>query len=313
MRRFLLFLIPAPLAAHMVSMSTGELRLSGASATYELRIPMYEVAHVQDPQRTFFEHIHFRGGGGEARLGEHTCSEQSGTYVCRGEYQFPAPPDAVTIECTFASVTVPNHVHLLRAFQGNKSDQAVFDLSFTTAEVRFRPPTALEKAVREIAAGFLRAVEGAAPLLFMVALVVAARGRRELAALAGALLGGELAAILLAPALRIELSPRFIEAAAALTVAYLALETVLLPQSRARWAVVAVLGVFHGLYFAAFLSGSGYGIAPFFAGVAIAQLLVVGALGLASRPVLKLRRVVPVAASVLLVTGLGWFVLRLWK
>ena len=320
MRRCFLLVIlciawwPAPLAAHMVSMSTGDLRVTGAAARYELRMPLYEVAHVRDPERTFFEHIHFRGGGGgEARLLKHVCSEQEGAYVCVGDYQFPVSPDFVTIECTFASVTVPNHVHLLRAYRDNKSDQAVFDLSFTSAEVRFRPPTVLEKAVRESAAGFLRAVEGAAPLLFLAALVLAARSRRELAMLAGALLGGELAAILLAPALRVELSARFIEAAAALTIAYLALEVVLLPQSRARWLVVAVLGLFHGMYFATFLSGSGYGPAWFFAGVAIAQILVLVVLGLASRPILSIRRVVPVAASALLATGLGWFFLRLWR
>jgi hypothetical protein len=313
MRWCFLPLIAAPLAAHMVSMSTGELRVAGAAARYELRMPLYEVAHVRDPERTFFEHIRFRGGGGEARLVKHACSEQDSAYVCVGDYQFPAPPDVVTIECTFASVTVPNHVHLLRAYKENKSDQAVFDLSFTSAEVRFRPPTALETAVRETAAGFLRAVEGAAPLLFLVALVLAARSRRELAVLASALLGGELAAILLAPAVRVELSARFIEAAAALTIAYLALEVVLLPQSRTRWVVVAVLGLFHGMYFATFLIGSGYGPAWFFAGVAAAQILVVGGLGLASRPILNIRRVVPVAASVLLATGLGWFFLRLWR
>lgn len=308
-----LALMATPLAAHMVSMSTGELRVNGAAAHYELRIPPYEVAHVRDPERTFFEHIHFRGGGGEARLLTHTCSEREGSYVCDGDYQFPAPPDVITIKCTFASVTVPNHVHLLRAYRENKSDQAVFDLSFTSAEVRFRPPTALETAVRETAAGFLRALEGAAPLLFLVALVLAARSRRELALLGGALLGGELGAILLAPALRVELSARFIEAAAALTVAYLALEVVMLPQSRTRWVVVAVLGLFHGMYFATFLTGSGYGPAWFFAGVAITQSLVVAGLGLASRPILNIRRVVPVAASVLLATGLGWFFLRLWR
>jgi hypothetical protein len=302
-----------PLAAHMVSMSTGELRVAGATARYELRMPLYEVAHVRDPERTFFEHIRFRGAGGEARLVKHACSEQDGAYVCVGDYQFTSPPDTVTIECTFASVTVPNHVHLLRAFRDNKSDQAVFDLSFTSAEVRFRPPTALETAVRETAAGFLRAVEGAAPLLFLVALVLAARNRRELAMLAGALLGGELAAILLGPALRVDLSARFIEAAAALTIAYLALEVVMLPQSRTRWVVVAVLGLFHGMYFAIFLTGSGYSPAWFFAGVAVAQILVVGGLGLASRPILSIRRVVPVAASMLLATGLGWFLLRLWR
>src|SRR5207247_8004995 len=114
-----------------VGLSTGGLRVSGVTARYDLRMPLYEVAHVRDPERAFFEHIHFRGGGSEARLLKRSCSQQESAYVCDGDYQFPAPPDAITIECTFASVTVPNHVHLLRAYREDKSDQAGFDLSFT--------------------------------------------------------------------------------------------------------------------------------------------------------------------------------------
>jgi len=301
-----------PLFGHMVSMSTGDLRVDGAHAHYELRIPMYEVAHVRDPQRAFFEHIQFKGGGGTARALRQDCSDRQDTYVCAADYDFPAPPDIIGVDCTFASITVPNHVHLLRAYRGSKIDQAVFDLSFTSAELRFRPPSAFETGIREMSAGFMRAVEGAAPLLFLGALVLAARDRRELWKLFGGLIGGELAAIAAAPALRLNLPPRFIEAAAALTIAYLALEIALLPQSRARWLVVAVLGVFHGLYFASFLSDSGFGPAAFFAGVVLAQALAIGVIALVTRRVLTMTRVVPVAASVLLCAGLTWFFMRLW-
>jgi hypothetical protein len=49
-----LCLISAALAAtaHMMSMSTGEIRVEGARARYEFRVPLYEVAHVTDPERT---------------------------------------------------------------------------------------------------------------------------------------------------------------------------------------------------------------------------------------------------------------------
>ena len=42
----LAILVTGPVYAHVVSMSTGELRVDGPTATYELRMPMYEVAHV---------------------------------------------------------------------------------------------------------------------------------------------------------------------------------------------------------------------------------------------------------------------------
>ena len=52
-----------PLTAHMVSMSTGDLKVEGARASYELRMPMYEVAHVHEPEHTLLDHVRFQSGG----------------------------------------------------------------------------------------------------------------------------------------------------------------------------------------------------------------------------------------------------------
>jgi hypothetical protein len=298
----------------MVSMSTGELKVAGDRAHYELFMPMYEVAHVQEPAKTLLQHIRFKGGGAWGKATNESCHEDQGTYVCTADYDFPAPVEEVEAECTFASVTVPNHVHLLHAYLGDKVDQAVFDLSFTDAQIRFRPPTAFEIGFQELAAGFMRAAGGLAPLLFLVALVLAARSWRELAALTGAFLIAESLACLLAPRITFPLSPRFIEAAAALTIAYLAFEIVLLPHSTFRWLVVGVLGLFHGTYFSMFLVQSGYNAAPFLAGVAIAELLLIAVLAVILTRLARfnwMRRLVPVAASLLLTVGVVWFFLRL--
>ncbi len=303
-----------PLAAHMVSMSTSELNVEGSRAHYELRIPMYEVAHVKEPEHTLLEHIRFKSQGVWGKPEKQSCADQQGTYVCVADYEFPAPVKELEAECTFASVTVPNHVHLLRAYLGNKTDQAVFDLSFTDADIRFRPPTAFEIAFKEITAGFMRAVGGLAPLLFLVGLVLAARSVPELIALTAAFLVAEGLACMLAPRITIPLSPRFIEAAAALTIAYLAFEIVLLPQSSYRWLVVGVLGLFHGAYFSIFLLESGYKPATFLAGVSMAEVLLVAILALILSRLTRfawMRRAVPVAASLLLTTGVVWFFLRL--
>jgi hypothetical protein len=309
-----LLAIVAPAAAHMVSMSTGDLKVDGAHASYELRMPMYEVAHVHAPERTLLEHVRFASGGAWAKPSNESCRQEDASYVCRADYQFAAPVETVEAECTLASVTVPNHVHLLRAYRGDKTDQAVFDLTYTKAELRFRPPTGFEIATREISAGFMRAAGGLAPLLFLVSLTLAARSRRELAALVGSFMAAEALACAVAPRLAISLSPRFIEAAAALTIAYLAFEIVLLPDSGMRWLVVAVLGLIHGAYFAAFLTGSGYHFAPFFAGVVMCELILIALFAFALDRLLRLnflRRAVPVAASLLLAAGVAWFVLRL--
>src|SRR5690348_5932992 len=109
------FLLGPAAFAHVVSMSNGELRVQGRIATFELRIPMYEVAHVTNPETALLDHIKFEG----AQRTSSACGEEDGTYVCRASYDFDRPvPDKIQVECTLFQVTVPNHVHLLYAVQG---------------------------------------------------------------------------------------------------------------------------------------------------------------------------------------------------
>ncbi len=116
--------------------------------------------------------------------------------MCAADYEFAAPVDSLDVECTFYAVTVPNHVHLLRVENGGKRDQALFDISFPRATLRFRPPTAMETAVTQAGGGFMRALGGAAQMLFLASLVLAARSRRELILLAAMFLAGQTAAAL---------------------------------------------------------------------------------------------------------------------
>ena len=315
MRAWLFLLLPAAAAGHMVSMSTGEVKVEGTTARYELRMPSYEAAHTPDPAHTLLQHIHFKSGNHDGQLVYSTCATRQDNLICDAQYEFPAAVDEIEINCTFASVTVPNHVHLLRAYSGDKSDQAVFDLSFTTATIRFKPPSAWEILIRESGAGLFRAIGGLAPLLFVFGLALASRTKSELLLLAVSFLIGELAGCLAIPRFGFVLSPRFIEAAAALSIAYLAFEIVLLPGSGQRWLVVGVLGTFHGVYFSLFLAASGYGFWRFFGGVIAGQLL---ALALAFSILRMLgrhtrnMRAVPVLASALMAVGLIWFAVRIW-
>jgi hypothetical protein len=298
----------------MVSMSTGELKVNGNRAHYELRMPTYEVAHVREPEHTLLEHIRFKSAGNWGKLTAQSCADEQGTYICNADYEFPAPVDELLIECTYPSITVPNHVHLLRAYLGDKTDQAVFDLSFTSAEIRFRPPTGFETTLKEITSGFMRASGGLAPLLFLASLVLAARSRRELIVLTAAFLMAESLACVVAPRITFPLSPRFIEAAAALTIAYLAFEVILLPNSGMRWLVVGVLGLFHGVYFSIFLAESGYRAVTFLLGVAVAELLLILIFAFVFNRMIRLvnfNRAVPAIAGLLLAVGLAWFLWRL--
>jgi HupE / UreJ protein len=293
-------------------MSSGDLTVNGARAHYELRMPLYEISHVAAPEKTLLDHVRFAG----ARMVNSSCAAdaESRFYVCEADYEFPAAVDRIDIDCTLAAVTVPNHVHLLRAQMGGKHDQALFDLSFTHATLRFRPPTAAETALTEAGAGWMRALGGAVQLLFLGALVIASRSRQELIALSAMFVAGQVVCVLAAPHLAWQPAPRFVEASAALTVAYLAVEILLLPQAGARWAIAGGLGIFHGLYFHLFLQDSGYHATWVLAGAALAELASISVLALLFSRVVRLAkaiRPVQVSAAGLLVFGIVWFGLRL--
>ncbi len=292
-------------------MSSGDLTIDGARAHYELRMPLYEVSHVTTPERTLLEHMRFAA----ARIVAQNCAPNpaQAMYVCTADYEFPAPVTQVDVECTLAAATVPNHVHLLRAEIGGKHDQAVFDISFTHATLRFRPPT-VEIALTQSGAGWMRALGGAAQLLFLAALVLAARSRRELVALSTMFLVGQIGCVWAMPHLSWQPAPRFVEAAAALTVAYLAVEILLLPQAGARWAIAGILGAFHGLYFHLFLQNTGYSAAWVLAGAAVAETAAISVFALLFSRVTRIARpllAAQVSAIGLLLFGLLWFGLRL--
>ncbi len=296
MRRLVLLVLLGVCAhAHVVSMSNGELHVNGRTATYELRIPMYEVAHVSNPETALLDHVKFEG----ARRTSSSCGQESDTYVCRADYEFDHPvPDKLEAECTLFQVTVPNHVHLLYAVQGSNSDQEVFDQSFRKAEVRFHPPSRAELIAKDAAAGIARLFQSVSGLLFLAVLVLAARNLREMGILTMAFLAAEWLARPIAPRIPLAFSPEFLEAVLALTVAYLAAEIVFLPDSQARWVVVPVLGLAHGLPFAAFPP-------PYLTAASLTQALLLSVLWLAARKMpMAWRRP---AAGVLLVSGIGWF------
>lgn len=307
--------LAASAPAHVVSMSSGDLTVSGSQAHYELRMPQYEVAHVRDPERALLAHIRFWSAGEEGRLAKSSCASDTSqqNYVCTADYGFPAPVEQIEAECTFPAITVPNHVHLLRAQMGAKQDQAVFDSAFTRATLRFRPPTAMETAAIQSAAGFIRALGGAVQVLLLAALVLAARGRRELAALVAMFVMGQAVAVAVVPHMAWQPAPRFVEAAMALAVAYLAVEILLLPQAGARWAVAGVLGGFYGLYFCLFLQNTGYRAVLVMAGATAAELAAAAILALVFSQVRKIHAIRPVQVSAagLLMFGMAWFFLRL--
>ncbi len=292
-RSSILFLA-VPMWAHVVSMSTGELRVDGPLADYELRIPMIEIAQMANPA-SIVDHIQFDGGHRRSVK----CADEDGTFVCHASYEFEnLVPDRLGVECRFFEVTVPNHVHWLHATRGPNSDQEVFDQAFPRSELRFRPPSRMEIFWRQCGLGFARAAMNWIGVLFLVGLAVAAP--RSFVPL-GCFLVGEAGAILIGPRIPWPLAPRFLESAMALTVAYLAVEILMASDARNLSWIVGVLGVFHGLYFAGFPL-------PYGVGAGVFEIASVAMMGVGARCIsVSWRRGI---AWGLLAAGLGGFALR---
>ena len=169
--------------------------------------------------------------------------------------------------------------------------------------MRFHPPSRAELIAKAAAAGIARLFKSVSGLLFLVVLVLAARNTREMGILAIAFFAGEWLARPISLRIPMSFSPEFLEAVLALTVAYLAAEVAFLPDSQARWAVVPMLGIAHGLPFAAFPSS-------YLTAASITQAMILAVLWLAARKIpVNWRRP---AAGVTLVAGIGWFVRMLF-
>ena len=310
------FLAGAPLSAHMMSMSSGELRVEGQIAKLVVRMPIYEVADLESPESKVLDAFSLRVDAADAKRTSGACREveAEAAYVCEAEYALPAEPDALEVDCRLAEATVPNHVHILRAVRGDVAEQQVFDYTTTRHEIRFRPLTAWEVFAQEAGAGAKRVLTGPAQWLFLLALGLASRSRKELLWIGAAFVTAQAISAVIVAEQGWNPPPRFVESAGALTIAYLAVEILALPQAGARWLVAAGMGVFHGLYFGIFLAQGSMAAARVLPGAALAEMAL---LGLFAAIVWRLRKdfgdplFTRLLAGLLLVIGLGWFAWRM--
>ena len=301
-----------PCHSHVLSISHGSLRVDGNSIRYELRIPLLEAPDTEDPGRTLLDAFVVRHDQEEGKRTDEACQADrgQGLLVCEATYRFAEAPDRVAVRCEYPSVTIAHHMHILRSGEGELARQTVFDITSTEADIRFTPPTLWETIRTELGAGVRRAITSPELLLFLAALALAGRMKRELVECVVAFLLAQAAVAVGGNLLGWIPPPRFLEAAAALTVAYLASETLFLPEAKNRWLICGGLGCFHGLFLAAFLQSARMKAEFVMPGVFATEALLATALA-----TIRLRfvrgRSEQLVGILLLVGGLGWFGLRL--
>jgi len=318
--RFSLGLLSVHAAAHAISMSSGFATVNGNRVEYVLRMPAYEVPSGTDPTRALFDHIEFSSGFETARRLDGECHLDAGaaTWICAANYEFSGPVQKLGVDCRFYEATVPNHIHMLHAERAGKSDQAILDSTFPSASLAFRPPTAVELATDQSVSGIRRVWTNLAQVLLLIALALAARSYGEFALLITVFLAGECGGTFALLRTAWQPSLRFAEAAAALALAYLALEIVAFPKSGGRWLLALVFGAFQGMFFSLFIAQSGFESGSVLAGAALGACAIAGVCALGGLAAMRavgsesVRRILRnIGSYALLATGLVWFTLRL--
>lgn len=299
-----------------MSMSNGELRLEGREAVLSVKIPDYEVQRLDDPESAVLAAFALRVDGVEVERTEAACvaNQSEALYECTSRYELPEETSVVEVACDLPDAIVANHVHVLRAVSPEGAEQQVFDYASRTHTFRFRPMGTLERWSSEAWAGAVRVLLGPAQLLFLFAVVVASRSRNELLRMAAAFVVTLAATATMVSILGWQPPPGFLDAAGALTIAYLAVETLTLPDAGGRWLVAGGMGAFHGLYFGVFLQQAPMLSSAVLSGAVIACLLILSLLHggftqlAASIGEITFRKSCAVGLGVI---GASWFVIRL--
>ena len=179
--------------------------------------------------------------------------------------------------------------------------------------------------------GWRHILSGWDHLAFLAALLLATRSARGLLGVITAFTVALSVTLALSTLGYVHLGPRadLVEAAIALSVAYVAAETLLFPRTvRSRWPEAFLFGLVHGLGFAGFVQESlvreearALALVAFNVGVELGQVAVVLALLLLLRAVPDARRaerefLAPEGlrrggSAVIVVLGLAWFFARL--
>ncbi len=211
-------------------MSSGKLTQSGSTVRYELQIPMFEVQHVTRPDVALPHAIQLEG----AQRNAATCRQERENYMCQMDWEYPAPPASIVVQCRLVQVTVANHVHVLHAQRGEEVDQAIFQGSIERAELVFRKDGPLLAALRS------------RPSMLLIVLFTTL----AMFALRSGWLGVRTSCIAYSAAAMkaLLLTPEFLEATVALLAAYAAFEAAFLPPSKYRWMIAALLGATMGCY-----------------------------------------------------------------
>jgi hypothetical protein len=237
------------------------------------------------------------------------------------QFTFAAPVTALAIDSTLHQLTQPDHRHLVHAVIAGTSHEAVLDGGVTHAVFQAGPSARTDAARRFVLLGMEHIVTGYDHLAFLVVLLVGAASLMDVVKIVTAFTVAHSITLALATFGVVSLPPVLIESLIAFSIAWVAVENLLLDHAGGRWRITFVFGLVHGFGFSNVLrdmdlprASLAMSLFTFNAGVEIGQLVFV----LVTFPLIyRLMRThwhaqfSLACSSVVFCLGVYWFVQRL--
>jgi hydrogenase/urease accessory protein HupE len=250
--------------------------------------------------------------------------EGEGGIVFQVRYACPENPDRLTLAAPMLDALTPGHRHLARVFRSGKAQTKVLDRARAAWTLDEASPASSSTGIAwsMLKLGVEHILTGADHLVFLLGLLLVGGRLRSLLAAVSAFTLAHSITLALASLSVFVPSPRLVEPAIALSIAYVGLENLFVKDASKRWRITFPFGLIHGFGFAGALREIGlpHGQIPialvsFNLGVEIGQL---GVLAIVLPATLAARRAswfgergVEILSAAIAVGGGVLFVVRL--
>ena len=351
--------VPRRAEAHAVGVSTGEYTAKGESVHVKLAFARGDVASVlprldangdghitaievesatKALESSVFARVHVRAAGASCTplLAGASLTDTDGLTIA-GRFDCTTGSQAFAVDVTLLDDLPPGHRHLARA-AGVTTDDAVLYRDHSTFEIApnaeagqaAAAPAAPAATVSSRGAawaffkmGLEHILTGYDHLLFLLGLVLLRAKVKDLLLVVTAFTVAHSITLAIAVLGIFSPSPKFVEPAIALSIAYVGIENLFAKDSRKRWRITFPFGLIHGFGFAGALQAVDLpraqlpvALVTFNLGVEAGQLF---AMGLAVPMVVYIRREadwfeprgVRVLSGAVAAAGMFWLVLRI--
>ena len=232
----------------------------------------------------------------------------------------PAGSTSLTVESDLLVDLYPHHKTLAELVAGGRAEQFVLEPG-RAYERRIAEPRPWTTAASFLRLGIEHIFTGYDHILFLFGLLLVGNGLRNLVAVVTSFTVAHSLTLALATLGAVQPVPWTIEAAIALSIAYIGIENLFVGNPRYRWKITFIFGLVHGFGFAAVLrdmhlprAGVAISLFSFNVGVEIGQVAIVSLM----YPLLVLLArtrhrvlVTRIASSIITIVGLVWFYQRI--